>query len=73
MGQFNNINTQKIDGTTFETYKKIIAIILVIDQASKVKFFEKTFLVANVSPNVVFKIPFFILTGVDVNFLKKKL
>ena len=38
-----------------------------------ISFFEEKFLVANVSPDVVFEIPFFILSGVDVNFSKNEL
>ena len=51
----------------------VVAAFLVTDQANKIKFFEETFLVANVSPDVVLGIPFFTLSGADVDFLKKKL
>ena len=36
-------------------------------------FFEKTFLVANISSNMIFGMLFFILSGVDIDFPKKKL
>ena len=71
--QTTNIGTQKIDGTTFETYEMVIVAFLVIDQADKIRFFEETFLVANVSPDIVLEMPFFILSGADVNFPKRKL
>ena len=45
----------------------------VTDQVNRVKFFEEIFRVASVNPNVVLRMPFLILSGVDVNFLKKKL
>ena len=51
----------------------VVAVCLVSDQAKKIKFFEEIFLVANISPDVVLGIFFFILSGVDVDFLKKKL
>ena len=35
--------------------------------------FEETFLVANVSPDMVFGMLFLTLSGADVNFLKRKL
>ena len=38
-----------------------------------VRFFEETFLVANVSPEVVFGMPFLTLTGADVDFLGREL
>ena len=66
-----NNGIQKIDGTTFETYGIVIIALLVIDQANKVTFFEKTFLVANDSPDVVFGMPYFTLIGADVNFQKR--
>ena len=39
------------------------------DKANRVRFFEKIFLVANVSPEVVFGMLFLTLSGADVNFL----
>ena len=51
----------------------VVAVFSVIDQADKVKFFEETFPVANVSPNVVFGMPFLILGGADVDFSKREL
>ena len=46
---------------------------MVIDKVNQVKFFEEIFLVANISPEVVFRILFFILSHVDINFLDWKL
>ena len=71
--QFINISTQIIDGTTFETYKIVVAAFLVIDQADRVKFFLEIFLVANVSPDRVYEMSFFTLSSADVNFPKRKL
>ena len=51
----------------------VIATFLVIDQANRIMFFEKTFLVANVSPNMVFGMLFFTLNDADVIFLKREL
>ena len=51
----------------------VVAAFTVINQANKVRFFEKTFLVANFSPDVVLRILFLILSGVNVDFLKKEL
>ena len=68
-----NINIQKIDSIIFETYKMVIAVFLVINWADKIKFFEKTFLIANFSLNMIFKILFLTLNSRDINFLKRKL
>ena len=51
----------------------IVAVFSVINQANKIKFFEKIFLVVNVSSDVVFKILFFTLNNANINFLKRKL
>ena len=68
-----NVGAQKIDGTTLETYGMVVAAFSVTNQANKVRFFEEIFLVANVSPDVVLGIPFLILSGADVKFLKREL
>ena len=62
-----DVGVQKIDGTTLDTYEIVVVAFLVMDKANQVRFFEKTFLVANVSPEVVLDMPFLTLSGVDVN------
>ena len=39
------------------------------DKANRVKFFEETFLVANISLEIVLGMPFFTLSSADVDFL----
>ena len=51
----------------------VVATFSVVDKASWVKFFEKTFLVANVSPEVVFGMLFFTLSGANVDFSGQEL
>lgn len=51
----------------------IVVAFFITDQANKVKFFEKTFLITNISLEIVFIMFFFILSGINVNFLRKKL
>ena len=67
-----NIGTQKIDDIIFEIYGMVIAVISVIDQIDKIKLFKKIFLMANVSPGVVFVILFQTLSDANINFSKKK-
>ena len=52
-----------------DTYGIFVAVFLVTDKVNQVRFFEKTFLVANIVPKIVFGIIFLILSGVDVDFL----
>ena len=68
-----NVGVQKIDSTTLETYGMVVAAFSVTDQADRVRFFKETFLVTNVSPDVVLGMPFFTLSGADVDFLKREL
>ena len=68
-----DVEAQKIDGTMLEIYGMVVAAFLMEDKANQVKFFEKTFLVANVSPEIVFGIPFLILNGADIDFLGREL
>ena len=71
--QTTNVDAQKIDGITFETYGMMLVAFSVIDLANRVRFFEETFLVANVSPDVVLEMPFLILSGADIDFSKREL
>ena len=68
-----NFGTQKTDDTMLHTYKMVIAVFLVMDKANKIRLFEKTFLVANVSLKVVFGILFFILSNANVDVLGHRL
>ena len=62
-----DVGARKIDGTTLDTYGMVVAAFSVTDKANQVKFFEKTFLVANVSPEVVFDMLFLTLSGADID------
>ena len=73
MVQTTNVGAQKINGTTLEIYGIVIAAFSVTDQADKVRFFKKIFLVANVSPDIFLKIPFLILSRANIDFPKRAL
>ena len=51
----------------------VVAAFLVEDKANQVIFFEETFLVTNISPEVVLGMPFITLSGADVDFLGHEL
>ena len=68
-----DIKAQKIDGTTLDTYWMVVAAFSVVDKANQVKFFEETFLVANISPEVVLGMFFLTLSGANVDFLGREL
>ena len=67
--RLTDVGAQKIDGTMLDTFGIIVTAFLVMNKANRVRFFEKTFLVANVSLEIVLGMLFFTLSGVDVNFL----
>ena len=68
-----NVGAQKIDGTMLDTHGMVIEAFSVVDMANRVRFFEETFLVANVSLEVVLEMSFLILSGADVDFLGQEL
>ena len=68
-----DVGAQKIDGTMLDTFGMVVTAFSVTDKANRVRFFEETFLVANVSPEIVLGIPFLTLSDADVNFSGQKL
>ena len=63
-----DVRVQKIDSTMLDIHGMVVAAFSVENKANRVKFFEETFLIANVSPEVFFEMSFLILNGVDVDF-----
>ena len=68
-----DVGAQKIDGTRLKTYGMVVAAFSVEDKANRVIFFQETFLVANVSPEVVFGMLFLTLSGANIDFLGREL
>ena len=66
-----NVGVQKINGIMLDTYEIVVIAFLVTDTANWVRFFKKTFLVANVSPEIVFGMSFLILSNINVDFLSQ--
>ena len=64
-----DIGAQKIDSIKLNTYRMVVAAFLITDKVNQVSFFEKTFLVANISMKVVLLILFLTLSGTDIDFL----
>lgn len=71
--QKTNIGTQKIDGSTFETFEIVIADFQIENMLGRVQFCQKTFLIVNITLEVIFKILFFTLSNVDIQFAKGEL
>ena len=66
--QKTNIKAQKINGTTLETYKMMVSIFFVLDKDDKERFFEKSFLLAGIKPDIVLGILFLIINNIDIDF-----
>ncbi len=63
-----NIGAYKIDSTTLEIYGMVVFIFFVSNKNDRERFFEKSFLLADVKLDVVFKILFLTINNVDIDF-----
>ena len=68
-----DVGAQKIDGTMLNTFEMVVVAFSVTDKANRARFFEETFLVANVSLKIVLGMPFLTMSGADVDFLGREL
>ena len=68
-----DVGALKIDGFSLANYGMVIAAFQVVDKLGRSRFFQETFLLANISMEVVLGMPFFSLSNVDVQFAEKKL
>ena len=68
-----DVEAQKNDGTILDTFRIVVIAFSVTDKANRVRFFEETFLVANISPKVVLGMSYLTLNDADVNFLGQEL
>ncbi len=68
-----NVGAQKIDGTTLETYGMVVSIFSVSDKDGRERFFKESFLLANVSPDIVLGIPFLIMNNANIDLQARDL
>ena len=61
-----NIGAQKIDGSTFKTFKMVLANFQVEHKLRRAWFFQKTFLLTDISVEVVLKMLFLTFSNVDI-------
>ena len=76
LGFFNqktDIGAQKIDDSPLVTYGILLADFSIQNKLGKVWFFEKTFLLADTSIEVVLKMSFFTFWNANMQFVEKKL
>ena len=46
----------------------VVFIFFILDKDNKERFFEKNFLLANIKPNIIFRISFLTMRKTEVNF-----
>ena len=71
--RMTNVGAHKIDGSSLAIYGMVIAGFQVVDKLGCSWFFQKTFLLADISMKVVFDMFFLIFSNADVKFAEKKL
>ena len=68
-----NVGAQKIDGSTLQTFGMVLANFRMEDKLGRTRFFQETFLLADISAEVVLGMPFLTLSNADVQFVEKEL
>lgn len=68
-----NVNTQKINSSRLQIYGIVLGLFWVDKKDGKPHFFEETFLLADISIDIAFKISFFTLNNIVVNFNNQEL
>ena len=63
-----NVEAQKINGTSLETYRMVVTTFSISDKDGREKFFEESFLLAKIKPEIVLEMLFLTISNVDVNF-----
>ena len=71
--KMTDLGAQKIDKSLLGTYSMVIAAFQVVNKLGRSWFFQETFLLADMSMEVVLFIRFFTLSNVDVQFMDKEL
>ena len=68
-----DVNAQKINRSYLDTFEMVIADCLINNKLGRVRYFQETFLLANIGLEVVLRMPFLTLSKVDIRFVERKL
>ena len=60
--------SRNINGITLETFGIIVSTFSILDKDDKVKFFERSFLLADIKPDIVLEMLFLTMNNIDINF-----
>ena len=61
-----NVGAQKIDGSTLKTFEIVLVSFKIEDKLEKARFFQETFLLADVSMEVMLGMHFLALSNADI-------
>ena len=64
---------QKIDNITLEIYKMVIFTFSVSDKDGRERFFEESFLLADVKPDIMLEMSFLTMSNIGINFQARDL
>ena len=67
------VGAQKIDGSTLKIFEMVLANFQVEDKLGRARFFQETFLLADISMEVVLGMFFLIFSNTNVQFVEKEL
>ena len=67
-----DIRAQRIDSSTLETFGMVLADFQVEDKLGRARFFQETFLLADISAKVVLGMPFLTLSNADIQVVEKE-
>ena len=67
-----DVGAQKINDSIFEIFRMVLANFQVEDKLGRARFFQETFLLADISMEVVLGILFLTLSNADVQFVEKE-
>ena len=68
-----DVGTQKINGSHLDIFGMVIVDYPVKDKLETLRFFQKTFLLANISLEVVLRMLFLTLSKANIRFVKREL
>ena len=68
-----NVGVQKINGSILKTFEIILASFQVDNTLKRARFFQETFLLTDLSIEVVLRMSFLIFNNADIKFAQKKL
>ena len=68
-----NIRAQKIDSSILKTFEIVLTDFQLEDKLGRARFFQETFLLADISVEVVLDMPFLTLSNADIQFIEKEL